>query len=79
MGKQEIERAVSHGVALLNGEIPDTTIPYHDNVYILKQFLVAVLQGRITLGTPELPGRQNVKVGENGLPTQASEDGADND
>ncbi len=64
MNKEAIEKSLDHGIKLLSNQIEGAVIPYDDNVFILKQFLIQLATGQLAIapamqqepGEPGEPG-----------------------
>ncbi len=52
--KEQIESAVGHGINILSGEVEGVTIPYSDDVWVLKQLLISLATGKVALTTPPM-------------------------
>jgi hypothetical protein len=73
LSKEQIDKAVRHGLMVLSGEVAGVSIPYHDDVFILKQFLVGVATGQIALSNPPAKPPE-AKPGKLSPPAEPKED-----
>lgn len=68
MKKEQIEKALDHGINLLSGNVKEAVIPYDDNVFILKQFLIALATGQLSVAPAVQTGPNAGPGGEPGAP-----------